>query len=57
MPNPKSRREKSPKRVLDLPDLEQAKALVLLVSFFLRELVHALMRQSQETSRIARAHL
>ncbi len=29
----------------------------LLASFFLRELVHALMRQPQETSRIARAHL
>ena len=37
------------------PELSLAR--ILSVAFLLRELVYALMRQSQETSSIARAHL
>jgi hypothetical protein len=40
-----------------MPSLNSVSQETLSVSFFLRELVHALMRQSQETSSIARAHL
>ncbi len=40
-----------------MPSLNSVSQETLSISFFLRELVHALMRQSQETSSIARAHL